>query len=100
MARSTKPVFSSTNATCRQVVPLLVVFQTPPLAAPTYRRFGFASSTATAVMRPPVQAGPIDRATKASSNLASNAGGGVADARLPSTRNGRQRTVKGTERYF
>src|SRR2546429_4120249 len=43
------------------VVPLLVVFQTPPEAVPTYTMFGFLSTTAKSSMRPPMVAGPISR---------------------------------------
>src|SRR5229473_4969277 len=44
-----------------QVVPLLVVFQTPPEAVPTYTMFGLLSTTAKSSMRPPIVAGPISR---------------------------------------
>src|SRR5213078_4633286 len=43
------------------VVPLLVVFQTPPEAVPTYTMFGLLSTTAKSSMRPPMVAGPISR---------------------------------------
>src|SRR2546427_605512 len=43
------------------VVPLLVVFQTPPEAVPTYTMFGLLSTTAKSSMRPPIVAGPISR---------------------------------------
>src|SRR5216683_6307362 len=44
-----------------QVVPLFVVFHTPPEAAPTYTMFGLLSTTAKSSMRPPITAGPISR---------------------------------------
>src|SRR6266851_7697127 len=44
-----------------QVVPLFVVFQTPPDAVPTYTMFGLLSTTAKSSMRPPIVAGPISR---------------------------------------
>src|SRR6266481_7933869 len=43
------------------VVPLLVVFQTPPEAVPTYTMLGLLSTTAKSSMRPPIVAGPISR---------------------------------------
>ncbi len=43
------------------VVPLFVVFQTPPEAVPTYTIFGLLSTTAKSSMRPPIVAGPISR---------------------------------------
>src|SRR5256886_14484368 len=43
------------------VVPLLVVFHTPPEAVPTYTMFGLLSTTAKSSMRPPMVAGPISR---------------------------------------
>src|SRR6266436_7751916 len=43
------------------VVPLLVVFHTPPEAVPTYTMFGLLSTTAKSSMRPPIVAGPISR---------------------------------------
>src|SRR5713226_2806249 len=44
-----------------QVVPLFVVFQTPPEAVPTNTMFGLLSTTAKSSMRPPIVAGPISR---------------------------------------
>src|ERR1700741_1081157 len=46
------------------VVPLFVVFQTPPEAVPTYTMFGLLSTTAKSSMRPPIVAGPISRNSK------------------------------------
>src|SRR6266853_240924 len=43
------------------VVPLFVVFHTPPDAVPTYTMFGLLSTTAKSSMRPPIVAGPISR---------------------------------------
>lgn len=41
------------------VVPELVVFQTPPDPAPTYQTFGLVGSTAMSAIRPDIKAGPI-----------------------------------------
>src|SRR6202521_4458593 len=43
------------------VVPLFVVFHTPPDAVPTNTMFGLLSTTAKSSMRPPIVAGPISR---------------------------------------
>src|SRR6267378_173035 len=51
----------SLSNTGSHVVPLLVVFQTPPEAVPTYTMFGLLSTTAKSSMRPPIVAGPISR---------------------------------------
>src|SRR5260370_2676454 len=44
-----------------QVVPLFVVFHTPPEAAPTYTMLGLLSTTAKSSMRPPIVAVPSSR---------------------------------------
>src|SRR2546426_12538426 len=44
-----------------QVVPLFVVFHTPPEAVPTYTILGLLSSTAKSSIRPPIVAGPSSR---------------------------------------
>src|SRR5437879_3267717 len=44
-----------------QVVPLFVVFHTPPEAVPTYTMLGLLSTTAKSSMRPPMVAGPSSR---------------------------------------
>src|SRR6266851_6272362 len=44
-----------------QVVPLFVVFHTPPEAAPTYTMLGLLSTTAKSSIRPPIVAGPSSR---------------------------------------
>src|SRR6266436_4757882 len=54
----------SLSNTDSQVVPLFVVFQTPPDAVPTYTMFGLLSTTAKSSMRPPIVAGPISRNSK------------------------------------
>src|SRR5438105_15850813 len=51
----------SLSKTGSQVVPLFVVFHTPPEAVPTYTMFGLLSTTAKSSMRPPITAGPISR---------------------------------------
>ncbi len=56
------PSFSKTGS---QVVPLFVVFHTPPEAAPTYTMFGLPSTTAKSSMRPPMTAGPSSRNSSA-----------------------------------
>src|SRR5947209_3193044 len=54
-----------------QVAPLFTVFQTPPDAAPTYIVDVLFGTTAIAVIRPLMLAGPIDRAGRESSRLSS-----------------------------
>src|SRR6266404_3745942 len=49
----------SLSNTGSQVVPLLVVFQTPPEATPAYTMLGLFSTTAKSSMRPPMFAVPI-----------------------------------------
>src|SRR5882757_6877198 len=44
-----------------QVVPLFVVFHTPPEAVPTYSMFGVLSTTEKSSIRPPIVAGPSSR---------------------------------------
>src|SRR5258708_2704406 len=51
----------SLSNTGSHVVPLFVVFHTPPEAMPTYTMFGLLSRTAKSSMRPPIVAGPISR---------------------------------------
>src|SRR6266849_9585405 len=51
----------SLSNTDSHVVPLFVVFQTPPDAVPTYTMFGLLSTTAKSSMRPPITAGPSSR---------------------------------------
>src|SRR5580692_12338255 len=55
------PSLSNTGS---HVVPLFVVFQTPPDAVPTYTIFGLLSTTPKSSMRPPITAGPISRNSK------------------------------------
>src|SRR5882757_9224887 len=52
---------ASLSKTGVHVVPLLVVFQTPPAATPTNTMFGLLSTTAKSSIRPPITAGPISR---------------------------------------
>src|SRR5882724_6799445 len=52
------PSLSNTGS---NVVPLFVVFHTPPEAAAIYTMLGLLSTTATSSMRPPIAAGPISR---------------------------------------
>src|ERR1700740_864418 len=51
----------SLSKTGSHVLPLFVVFQTPPEATPTKTMFGFVSTTAKSSIRPPIIAGPISR---------------------------------------
>src|SRR5579859_486561 len=62
-AMATSPMVdtASLSNTGVQVVPLLVVFHTPPAATPTKTIFGLLSTTAKSSMRPPITAGPISR---------------------------------------
>src|SRR6266852_3680601 len=55
------PSLSNTGS---HVVPLLVVFHTPPDAAPTKTIFGLLSTTAKSSMRPPITAGPTSRSSR------------------------------------
>src|SRR5579859_1178463 len=55
---------SLSNTGCH-VVPLFVVFHTPPEATPTNTMFGLLSTTAKSSMRPPITAGPISRNSSA-----------------------------------
>src|SRR5258708_3279139 len=55
---------ASLSKTGVHVVPLLVVFQTPPAATPTNTMFGLLSTTAKSSMRPPITAGPISRSSR------------------------------------
>src|SRR5580693_2272855 len=55
---------ASLSNTGSQVVPLFVVFHTPPDAVPTYTMFGLLSTTPKSSMRPPITAGPISRNSK------------------------------------
>src|SRR5277367_4978735 len=52
------PSLSNTGS---HVVPLFVVFHTPPDAVPTYTIFGLLSTTPKSSIRPPITAGPISR---------------------------------------
>src|SRR5215471_18019630 len=60
-ARSPMVETASLSKTGSQVMPLLVVFQMPPEATPTYTMLGLDSTTAKSSMRPPITAGPISR---------------------------------------
>src|SRR6267143_2004715 len=55
---------ASLSNTGVHVVPLLVVFHTPPAATPTKTRFGLLSTTAKSSIRPPITAGPISRSSR------------------------------------
>src|SRR5580693_6491349 len=55
---------ASLSNTGSQVVPLFVVFHTPPDAVPTYTMLGLLSTTPKSSMRPPITAGPISRNSK------------------------------------
>src|SRR5258708_7167249 len=57
---------ASRSKTGAQVVPLLVVFQSPPEAVATYRVAGRLSTTARSTTRPPMLPGPRQRAGNAS----------------------------------
>src|SRR5438105_814468 len=68
-----------------KVVPSSVDFQTPPLAAPTHTVAGAPPAPSMAAMRPPIAAGPIERACRPprveeSSLTASSANRGSASA--------------------
>src|ERR1700675_2985116 len=55
---------ASLSNTGVHVVPLFVVFHTPPAATPTKTIFGLLSTTAKSSMRPPITAGPISRSSR------------------------------------
>src|SRR5712671_7444089 len=55
---------ASLSNTGVHVVPLLVVFHTPPAATPTKTIFGLLSTTAKSSIRPPITAGPISRSSR------------------------------------
>src|ERR1700720_4550273 len=55
---------ASLSNTGVHVVPLLVVFHTPPAATPTKKMFGLLPPTAKSSMRPPITAGPISRSSR------------------------------------
>src|SRR5260370_16828702 len=61
MAMSPIADTASLSNTGSHVVPLFVVFHTPPEATPTNTIFGLFSTTAKSSMRPPITAGPISR---------------------------------------
>src|SRR6266853_449034 len=61
MARSPMVETLSLSNIGSQVVPLFVVFHTPPEAVPTYTMLGLLSTTAKSSMRPPIVAGPSSR---------------------------------------
>src|SRR5258708_13455362 len=73
-----------------QVVPLFVVFHKPPDAAATYIELGLPSTTAMALIRPPMFAGPIGRGAswsrkEAGSSTASAAQSGAEAITTPKT---------------
>src|SRR6266576_3077156 len=93
---ATSPIvetFSLSN-TGSQVVPLLVVFHTPPEAVPTYTIFGSLSTTAKSSMRPPITAGPISRNSRFL-NLSVEFCGAPAVMRAPANRNPPQARMLG-----
>src|SRR5215472_10905074 len=80
----------SLSNTGLNVVPPLVDFQTPPLAAPTYTvSRPFSLTAAMAAMRPLIAAEPMFRAPRpemaSESNLASCANAGSAKSSTPAT---------------
>jgi len=62
-----------------QVVPALVVFQTPPEPAATYQIPGAVGWTAMSARRPLIRLGPTLRSGSAAEALASGDSGGLAD---------------------
>src|SRR5713226_6418186 len=87
------PALSNTGS---HVVPLLVVFHTPPEATPTNTMFGLLSTTAKSSMRPPITAGPSSRNSKffnLSMGLGWSAGEANAPAVKPAENNPASRTV-------
>src|SRR5258707_780026 len=84
-----------------QLEPLSVVFHTPPAAAPMYCTAGSFSTTARAVIRPPIVAGPMHRAC--SPGIASGAGGrdggAAAMAARANTRTARRASMQALPRW-
>src|SRR5689334_13481779 len=80
MAMSPMVETDSLSKTGSQVVPLLVVFQTPPEATPTKTMLGLDSTTAKSSMRPPMTAGPISRNSRALNFSMGEAGAGADSA--------------------
>src|SRR5690242_2948181 len=75
-ATATSPidtVFSRSNW-CSNVVPLLVVLSSPPEAVATQYVVGSLSQTANATMRPPIEAGPMQRQERALAQSEGRAG--------------------------
>src|SRR5215203_603084 len=66
-----------------QVVPALVVFQTPPEPAATYQMPGAVGWTAMSAIRPLISPGPMLRKGNAAAALASGDSGGLADLEPP-----------------
>src|SRR5262245_39749035 len=66
-ATATSPMetAASLSKQCSKVMPLLMVLSRPPEALATNQQLGSVSETAMAVMRPPIEAGPIDRQVNA-----------------------------------
>src|SRR5262245_61701315 len=75
-ATATAPTDQTSSASVKgvQVVPALVVFQSPPVAVATYMTAGLESTTATSHTRPLMLAGPSGRATKSAYGSAAAAG--------------------------
>src|SRR3990172_2004060 len=65
MARSPIEITRSLSKTGRNVVPALVVFQIPPVAAATKNVLDGLGMPSMSVMRPPMVAGPMERQRKA-----------------------------------
>src|SRR5919106_1545749 len=93
MARSPIEITRSLSNTGRNVVPALVVFQIPPVAAATKNVRDGLGMPSTSVIRPAMFAGPMGRQRNAASSVessgvaswAARAAGAVATARAATT---------------
>jgi hypothetical protein len=68
------------SKTASNVTPLSPVLNNPPVESPTKKIAGLRGSIAISDTRPPIAAGPIDRALKFLKRMSVNFGGAVSDA--------------------
>src|SRR5438105_8959736 len=68
------------SKTASNVTPLSPVLNNPPVESPTKKIAGFRGSIAISDTRPPIAAGPIDRALKFLKRMSVNFGGVVSGA--------------------
>ena len=68
------------SKTGSKVTPLSPVLNKPPVESPTKKMAGLRGSIAISLTRPPIAAGPIDRALKFLKRMSVNFGAAVSDA--------------------